>query len=261
MKLTAIKQKYHQQKGNAKSRGVDFHLTFEEWWDIWQQSGFWDKRGKQVGQYCMSRIGDTGPYAVGNVFIQLASDNMMDRWRNEMSGPHNKDDLTYIGKFAINEKKFFSKLIEDDNKCLVWQGGTHRQNYGMMNIYDTEANKKKMNVTHRIAMMLHLGRELGRDEFVIHEFCDNQLCCNPEHMIVGTAYDRNRVQYAKGRRPVMPTRPEQTKKQNRTYKYSDEDMLFCRANDTKAIAKRLGITRGQASYLKHKFTNGYKWLK
>lgn len=70
------KLKYELHRNGAHRRNIPFLLSFEEWSDIWQQSGHWDLRGKKKGQYCMSRIGDIGPYAVGNVFIQLSSDNM-----------------------------------------------------------------------------------------------------------------------------------------------------------------------------------------
>lgn len=73
--MQQIKNKYSCQKSKAKHRGIDFELTFEEWWNIWQQSGKWEQRGCRKGQYVMSRNNDTGPYAVGNVFIQLAQDN------------------------------------------------------------------------------------------------------------------------------------------------------------------------------------------
>lgn len=59
----------------AKYRGIEFHLTFEEWWDIWNQSGKYEQRGRGAGKYCMSRKNDTGPYALGNVYIQTIDDN------------------------------------------------------------------------------------------------------------------------------------------------------------------------------------------
>ena len=73
--MNTIKHKYNCQKGKAKHRGIDFNLTFDEWWEIWQQSGKWEQRGFRKGQYVMSRKNDIGPYAIGNVFIQPAEDN------------------------------------------------------------------------------------------------------------------------------------------------------------------------------------------
>jgi hypothetical protein len=76
--LSIAKQKYNEQKYRAKSRGIEFILTFEEWWDIWQQSGKWEQRGCKKGCYVMSRIGDTGSYSINNVFIQLHDLNAKD---------------------------------------------------------------------------------------------------------------------------------------------------------------------------------------
>lgn len=63
------------QRLSSRDRGILFHLTFEEWCNIWEQSGHWDERGRGTGKYCMSRYGDIGAYEIGNVFIQLNKDN------------------------------------------------------------------------------------------------------------------------------------------------------------------------------------------
>jgi hypothetical protein len=73
-----ILYKYTMHKCIARKRGIDFNLTYTEWWNIWQASGHWEQRGRKAGQYCMSRIGDIGPYAIGNVFIQLQEGNSKD---------------------------------------------------------------------------------------------------------------------------------------------------------------------------------------
>ena len=69
------RHKYASQKGKAKHRGIEFNLTYEEWWDIWQKSGKWAQRGARKGCYVMSRYNDTGAYEVGNVFIQTHEEN------------------------------------------------------------------------------------------------------------------------------------------------------------------------------------------
>ena len=48
---------------------IEFRLTFEQWCDIWQQSGKWDQRGSNKDGYVMSRYNDIGHYEVGNVYI------------------------------------------------------------------------------------------------------------------------------------------------------------------------------------------------
>ena len=69
---------YTQQKSNAKHRGIEVVLTFEEWKQIWLDSGKWDERGRGADKYCMCRIGDKGSYSVGNVFIEQGKHNVRD---------------------------------------------------------------------------------------------------------------------------------------------------------------------------------------
>lgn len=72
-------RKYREQKSKARGRGIEFNLTFKEWWDIWQQSGHWNERGRGQG-YCMARVGDTGPYAVDNVEIKTIGENFSESY-------------------------------------------------------------------------------------------------------------------------------------------------------------------------------------
>lgn len=68
--------KWAAQKAQAKSRGHQFFLSFEEWLQIWTDSGCYGLRGKKLGQFCMARKGDKGPYIVGNVDIVEISVNL-----------------------------------------------------------------------------------------------------------------------------------------------------------------------------------------
>jgi hypothetical protein len=72
------KQRYNEQKYRATNRGIQFDLTFQQWYDIWNQSGKWEQRGCKKDHYVMSRIGDIGSYSLGNVFIQLHQLNAKD---------------------------------------------------------------------------------------------------------------------------------------------------------------------------------------
>ena len=76
------KRRYKNIKHGCKTRvdaagnPIEFRLTEDEWWDIWQASGKYELYGNRKGQYCMSRYNDIGHYEVGNVFIQLHSENI-----------------------------------------------------------------------------------------------------------------------------------------------------------------------------------------
>lgn len=82
------KGKYQRHKANATRRGVAFSLTFEEWWDLWESSGRWGRRGNKKGQYCMARNGDLGAYEVGNVRIVKHETNTAERNRSVVDKLH-----------------------------------------------------------------------------------------------------------------------------------------------------------------------------
>ena len=60
---------------------IEFKLSFDEWAAIWNESGQSANRGTRRGQYCMARRDDIGHYEIGNVFIQLSSENFRDAAR------------------------------------------------------------------------------------------------------------------------------------------------------------------------------------
>ena len=67
--------RYKVHRHNAARRGIEFSLSFAQWWGIWKRSGRWNERGRGRGRYVMARKGDAGPYAVGNVKIIRNEEN------------------------------------------------------------------------------------------------------------------------------------------------------------------------------------------
>lgn len=66
---------YQEQRHSAFNRGIEWALTLEQWWDIWEQSGHWPERGRGRDRYCMARVADTGGYVLGNVYITTMREN------------------------------------------------------------------------------------------------------------------------------------------------------------------------------------------
>jgi hypothetical protein len=77
----SARTKYNYQKKNAKARDIDWKFTFEQWINVWIESGHWDERGSGKGKYVMARKGDAGPYSVDNVYICLSTQNNSDAHR------------------------------------------------------------------------------------------------------------------------------------------------------------------------------------
>jgi hypothetical protein len=71
--VTSAKLRYQQHKANAKQRGIEFDLTFEEWQQIWGEH--LAARGRGAGQMQMCRARDEGGYRPGNVRIDTVEGN------------------------------------------------------------------------------------------------------------------------------------------------------------------------------------------
>lgn len=70
------KQKYSSQRRRAIKAGIEWKLTFDEWYTWWQQTGHWEERGCSSDSYHMCRYGDTGPYSLDNIYCDKAKNNV-----------------------------------------------------------------------------------------------------------------------------------------------------------------------------------------
>ena len=71
---------YVMQRHNAQRRGITWEFNLWSWWEIWDRSGKYAKRGTHHGEYGMGRIADQGPYSPENVYIVESVQNTMDYW-------------------------------------------------------------------------------------------------------------------------------------------------------------------------------------
>jgi hypothetical protein len=78
---------------NSKRRGIEFDMSYEEWLLVWTASGKLHLRGRQPGQYCMSRFNDTGGYTVENVEIISIEQNTYDRHAGRSKSPEHRAKL------------------------------------------------------------------------------------------------------------------------------------------------------------------------
>lgn len=70
---------FKAQRRSARSRGIPFLLTYEQWLRWWQtelaKRGPLARRGVANGGLGMLRYGDKGPYALGNIFAGTQAEN------------------------------------------------------------------------------------------------------------------------------------------------------------------------------------------
>ena len=74
-----LRKAFTDQRHHAKTRDIRWSLRFYQWLNIWVDSGHLQDRGLKHGQYVMSRLNDTGPYAVDNVEIVTSKANIAQR--------------------------------------------------------------------------------------------------------------------------------------------------------------------------------------
>lgn len=77
MALSA-RQLYQSQKGSANKRSIAFNLTFDQWYNWFLSHGI-DKNIPEKmskNKMCMCRYNDTGPYELGNIYLDTNSNNV-----------------------------------------------------------------------------------------------------------------------------------------------------------------------------------------
>jgi len=80
--------KFIQQRKNARKRNIKWDLTLTEWWAVWE--GKFHKRGRNKGQFVMSRYGDKGAYSINNVEIVTCTENIIERYKREFGGDYSE---------------------------------------------------------------------------------------------------------------------------------------------------------------------------
>lgn len=71
--LSQYRADFCNQRSNAARRGIEWCLTFEEWYEWWGDDI--DKRGSGHGSLQMQRTADSGPYALWNIRKGYPRDN------------------------------------------------------------------------------------------------------------------------------------------------------------------------------------------
>ena len=106
--------------------------------------------------------------------------------------------------------KLQKKTIEDilerterDGDCCIWKGATHVQNYGMMR------QSGEMRSVHSVVAELKYGRRPTKYSGErVTRTCDNNLCVNPEHVVIVDASEIQSGIFPKPRTLSMETARE-----------------------------------------------------
>jgi hypothetical protein len=106
------------QRNAAHLRGIQWRLTFPQWLRVWNESGKLALRGRGKHRYVMSRVKDEGGYAVGNVHIQLSTENN----RQGIAKVRRNPKPTNIGVWCVypnSSRPWKAKVARIDLGCFA----------------------------------------------------------------------------------------------------------------------------------------------
>lgn len=108
-----------------------------------------------------------------------------------------------MSKFWKNTPaNFWSKVRPTESGCMEWTAQITKHGYGRVSWH------KRKRLAHRLAMYLHgVLDDLDSETCVLHR-CDNRLCCNPDHLFLGTKRDNTQDAMRKGRQVIPKGRGE-----------------------------------------------------
>ena len=169
------------------------------------------------------------------------------------------------GKYIVNVEQFRERVGDPDpvTGCMTWRGpGWHAQGYGMVMVWNAVTGKRTMALTHRLTYMMNVDANLTRNQFVLHT-CSNHACCNPDHLVCGDGFARERFRAAnKGPRKFKHPGRLIAKQPWRTYKFSDSQLVYAHYHTWEEIVERWVVSREDASQMKYMAgPRGYPWLQ
>ena len=78
----------------------------------------------------------------------------------------------------------FWEKLKPNGDCLEWTGNVQPRGYGMVRVGSRTDGSRRMMLAHRRAFELANG-PIPEGMQVMH-LCNNKLCCNPDHLRLGT---------------------------------------------------------------------------
>lgn len=130
--------------------------------------------------------------------------------------------------------------------CQEWQGYVAKCGYGQ------RRHEGRVTYVHRIAYCERHGITLDSIAGqVVRHRCDNPVCINPEHLVLGTRTDNARDRVERGRQFLNVQRGEQAHAAKLTQAQVDAIRATCapgsRTLGQSALARQYGIDSSQVS--------------
>jgi hypothetical protein len=93
-------KRYLEKKGDSYRRGIEWKLTYEEWYNWWLSNGVdkeFDFTPMNKNKLCMCRYNDTGPYELTNIYCATNSENV--KLRNKLY--HSSKENSFVTPYGV----------------------------------------------------------------------------------------------------------------------------------------------------------------
>lgn len=101
--------------------------------------------------------------------------------------------LSYLKRDPDIAARFRAKVDQRGAAdCWPWRASTDGRGYGRMKVASHETR-----IAPRLAWTIHNDREPGM--MVVRHSCDNPICCNPAHLLLGSHQDNANDKVERGR--------------------------------------------------------------
>lgn len=122
-----------------------------------------------------------------------------------MTGNRNRKVVGFCIEDKMDTAKALNHVnIKGANECWNWLGSTATQSH-----YGNLRFNNNWMYAHRFAWE-NINGEIPKGFHVLHH-CDNPLCCNPNHLYLGTVADNMRDRDIRGRSGTAKFNPETVK--------------------------------------------------
>lgn len=137
----------------------------------------------------------------------------------------------------------FNERVEKTDGCWIWKGSKISRGYGS---FHSDGYGKRISA-HRLSWKLHKG-EIPKGLVIRHK-CNNPICVNPDHLLLGTLKDnsRDRIEAGNSCKGIKNTKSKLNEKQVTEIKNSLK-------LGEKGIAKKYGISRSTICSIKQNRT-------
>lgn len=119
---------------------------------------------------------------------------------------------TSLSRTSTEEVQYLlSRTNKEVNGCLIWNGAVNSDGYPKLSRRYNDKDVVSSNVKGHRHLYEHFNGITLSSDVVVRHTCDNPLCINPDHLIIGSSQDNVSDRVSRGR-SYNAVSPEEVKR-------------------------------------------------